>query len=386
MKAKSKILVLTHTYLPGAKAGGPIRTLANLIELLGDEFKFLVVCSDRDMGSNVPYQGIEARRKITLGKGKVIYLSPEHRIKNLKSILADEECKIIYINSFFDFWFSILPVILISIFGLTSAQIVVAPRGEFATSALANRKFKKAIFLKLAAFLGLYKKVVWQATDSTEALAIKNVARNLGSEESTRIAIASDLVFFDFSKNLGVKIGGDQLNIIFLSRIVSIKNLEFALQIIGRTKRLVKFDIYGFLEDKDYWTHCKKIIENLPPNICASYCGEVEHDSVRPTISKYDIFFVPTKGENFGHVFVEALSSGVPILVSDQTPWRDLAKAGVGWDLSLSDASCFLEVIENFSTGAFDRTAMQRSCFAYATNLQNNALALNASRELFIHI
>lgn len=35
-----KILTLADYYLPGYKAGGPIRTLANMVDMLGDEFKF----------------------------------------------------------------------------------------------------------------------------------------------------------------------------------------------------------------------------------------------------------------------------------------------------------------------------------------------------------
>ena len=36
----TRMLVITGYYLPGYKAGGPIRTLSNLVERLGDELAF----------------------------------------------------------------------------------------------------------------------------------------------------------------------------------------------------------------------------------------------------------------------------------------------------------------------------------------------------------
>jgi glycosyltransferase involved in cell wall biosynthesis len=45
---------------------------------------------------------------------------------------------------------------------------------------------------------------------------------------------------------------------------------------------------------------------------------------------------LPTAGESFGYVIFEALAAGCPVLISDRTPWRDLDRSGVGWDLPLS--------------------------------------------------
>ena len=42
------VLIFADHYLPGFKAGGPIRTINNLIEALGDTFRLLVFTRDRD--------------------------------------------------------------------------------------------------------------------------------------------------------------------------------------------------------------------------------------------------------------------------------------------------------------------------------------------------
>jgi len=37
---------------------------------------------------------------------------------------------------------------------------------------------------------------------------------------------------------------------------------------------------------------------------------------------------------------------GCPVLISDQTPWRNLEEKGVGWDLPLSKPKMFQKVLQ----------------------------------------
>jgi glycosyltransferase involved in cell wall biosynthesis len=107
----------------------------------------------------------------------------------------------------------------------------------------------------------------------------------------------------------------------------------------------VVYDIFGPLENAAYWEKCQRIIDRLPPNIKVRYMGTIDHDNVYAVLADYDLFFFPTHGENFGHVILEALISGCPVLISDQTPWRDLDQAGVGWDLPLDKPERFMDVL-----------------------------------------
>ena len=44
-------------------------------------------------------------------------------------------------------------------------------------------------------------------------------------------------------------------------------------------------------------------------------------------------------GENFGHVFLEALAAGCPLIISNKTPWLELKEKGVGWDLPIDNGT-----------------------------------------------
>ncbi len=104
-------------------------------------------------------------------------------------------------------------------------------------------------------------------------------------------------------------------------------------------------DIYGPLEDKTYWGETEKLIKSLPENIKVEYKGLVSHNEVVERLFEYHFFLLPTLGENFGHVFLEALAAGCPLLISNRTPWVNLKEKEIGWDLSLEKPQQWVEVI-----------------------------------------
>ena len=83
----------------------------------------------------------------------------------------------------------------------------------------------------------------------------------------------------------------------------------------------------------------------LPKNIITEYKGIVSPTEVPAVMRKYHALLLPTKTENFGHVIVEAMQSGVVPIISDQTPWIKLAEYKAGWSLDLKDVNEFTKVI-----------------------------------------
>ncbi len=125
------------------------------------------------------------------------------------------------------------------------------------------------------------------------------------------------------------------------------KNLSYALEVLSKVKNEVRFDIYGPKEDMIYWKQCEKLIVKMPGNIEINYKYSLKPDEIVETMRQYHAFFLPTKSENFGHVIVEAMQSGVVPIISNQTPWRNLSKSKAGWDLDLCNINAFSEVIDN---------------------------------------
>ncbi|MCD6274277.1 MAG: glycosyltransferase [Deltaproteobacteria bacterium] len=340
-----KILTSVGYYLPGYKAGGPIRTLANMVDRLGDEFQFKIVTADRDFENTNPYPGIEVDDWNSVGKADVFYMSPNRRsLSDFKRLLCSTEYDILYLNSFFSPHFTIKPLLLRRLRLIPDRPLIIAPRGEFSLGALGLKSLKKRMYITAAKALGLYKGAAWQASSKHEETDIRQW---FGS--NARVIIAPNLpLVINAADEPGAvkgKIKGC-LKIIFLSRISRKKNLDGALKMLKGLNGKVEFNIYGPIEDKAYWAECLKIISSLPENIEVNYCGSIAHDKVGAVMREHNLFFLPTLGENFGHVILEALCAGCPVLISDQTPWRDLEEKGVGWDLPLSKPEMFQEVLK----------------------------------------
>lgn len=382
------ILAFAHYYLPGYKAGGPVRSIGNLVAQLGDEFEFHVVTSDRDLGDAVPYSNVESDVWVKVGKARVMYLSPrEQGFRGIGRLMRETPHDAVYLNSFFDPVFSAVPLLLRR-FGLAPPKpYLVAPRGECSPGALALKAWKKRLYLRGVRAGGLFRNVGWQASSDYEAAEI---VRAFGVDPN-RICVApnpSPSESDQFSRlSSSHRDPGMPLRVLFLSRISPMKNLHFALQIIGQIQEPVLFDIYGPVTDEAYWQRCQVDIVSLPSHVQVNYRGAVPPDQVREIMSSHDLFFLPTLGENFGHVIAEALSAGTPVLIADTTPWRDLEAAGVGWDLRLDEEQSFLRCIEHCARlGAEEYEAWRASIRRFAATRLNDPEVLKANRTLLLNM
>lgn len=342
------VLVSLSTYLPGFRSGGPVRTIANLVDQLGEEFDFRIVAGDRDLDEATHYAGIVPDTWNPVGCAQVFYRTPggsgwRALLRNLRFLDFD----LLYLNSFFGTP-SLRPLIYRRLGWLADRPVLLAPRGEFSAGALALKSFKKRLFMALAQYVGLYRDITFQASSEREAADIRRalgsvnivVAANLGgrSRESAAERPARP-----------ARAPKDPLRAVFLSRVSRMKNLKGAIDILAGVSCPVAFDIYGVVDDAAYWTRCQDRLSELPGHVTAQYRGEVTPDQVETVLSGYDFFLLPTLGENYGHVIREALSAGLPVLISDQTPWRGLKAANAGAELPLDDHRGFVEWIESFA-------------------------------------
>ncbi len=378
-----KILTSVGYYLPGYKSGGPIRTIANMVERLGDEFEFKIVTADRDSGDEKSYPNIDVNNWNRVGKAEVFYMSPNRQsLSDFKRLLCLTEYNILYLNSFFSPHFTIKPLLLRRLRLIPAKPLIIAPRGEFSSGALGLKSLKKQLYITAAKVFGLYKGAVWQASSEHEKADIRQW---FGSE--AQVIVAPDLPpvinMADESKAVKDKKKG-RLKIIFLSRISRKKNLNGALEMLKGLKGKIEFNIYGPMEDKLYWAECQRIIRGLPENIKVKYRGSIAHDKVGAVMREHNLFFLPTLGENFGHVILEALCGGCPILISDQTPWRDLEEKGVGWDLPLSKPEMFQEVLQKcVDMNDEEYVKWSEKAMEYGIGVTKDAGVVAQNRKLF---
>jgi glycosyltransferase involved in cell wall biosynthesis len=332
-----RILLFADWYLPGSKAGGPVSAIANLIDLLGDEFRFHVITRDRDITEKSAYPGVLTESWVTVGKASVLYTS-DISFSSLRRHILEIAPNVIYLNSFFSP--GTRKILTLRRLGLLPASaVVLCPQGEFSPAALSLRPLRKWVYQRVTKSTGLYRDLTWQACSELEKQQITASGIAAGRQNGGRLVVTPNLPSphlpeFPTESQRPEKRSG-AVRLIFLSRISRIKNLHFALKSLAELRGHVELEIVGPVEDAGYWAACQAWIRALPRDIVVTCAGPTRHEHVSRAFFQHHFLVLPTLGENFGYAILEALAAGCPVLISDQTPWRNLQAGGVGWDLPL---------------------------------------------------
>jgi glycosyltransferase involved in cell wall biosynthesis len=340
---KPVILIVCNYYLPGYKAGGGLRTVVNTVERFGSKFDFRIITFNHD-GDKIPFSDVKTNNWNDVGKAKVFYLSNEAvKISKLRELIVQVKPELIYLNSVFSV-LSVFLLILRKLRLIDKIPVILAPEGELSDGALQLKASKKKAFVKFARGAGLYKDLIWKVTAEPEA---SETERFKGSGGKIFIApnMPSSRIFEQYQQDLKPKKNVGIAKMVFLSRFVRKKNFKWFADILSRVDGTIEIDVFGPLEDESYWHETQLVINSLPSNVNVAYKGFVTHEKVLEILYNYHFFVLPTLGENFGHVFVEALAVGCPLLISDRTPWVELESKRIGWDLPLENLQRWVEII-----------------------------------------
>jgi glycosyltransferase involved in cell wall biosynthesis len=375
------VLCVTDYFLPGFHGGGPITTLANMRKQLAGDVELSMFTRDRDLGALEPYPHIQANHWSETPDGAVFYATPDlFGPSGLRKALAGRPAQLLYLNSFFSPYSSIFSILLRS-WVAPGLPILLAPRGEFSPGALAVKSAKKRIFIWFARMLDIYKDVYWHASTEFE---LRDILRQFPGSGS-HIYVAPDPVL---AAPIAAASGGgvkkvNQLNSVFISRISPKKNLDGLLTLLSKVRARVNLDIFGPIEELDYWRKCERMFSALPKNITVKYYGPVSPEMIPIIFSRYDLFIFPTLGENFGHVIFESLCAGTPVLVSDRTPWHP-DDSGAMTVLPLDNIVRWCTAIEH----AAERTAQEQvnvrvAAHNYASSYVSSDTSMKANVDMF---
>ena len=346
---KKKLLLFVDWFFPGYKAGGPIQSCRNIVDILKDDFDIYIFTSDRDIGDLVPYSNIIVNQWTDFDIHTKIFYSNSLfcTVKNMQNLIGEIKPHTIYLNSMFSFLFTLKPLLALKKLK-NDIKIVLAPRGMLHAGAIKIKKVKKIFFLNFLKNTGLIRNVIFHATDEQEINDIKKYFSTVKN-----VKLVENIPHINTTKINFCKKDKGAINFVFVSRIHPKKNILYFIDILsGIKEHAISLDIYGYIDNEPYKQKCYTAIKKLPENISIQFKGSIPNYSVFETISQYHVFVLPTLGENFGHAIFEALSAGRPVLISDQTPWRNLASQKTGWDIPLNQPKEFTKAIAQIANWA----------------------------------
>lgn len=374
------VLVFVRYYLPGFRSGGPVRSASNLVRALEGEYDFRIVCLNRDHGERAPYPDVTPGQWTQLSGARVYYATDrEAGFALCRRLMREIQPKMVYLNSLLDREFSIKPFLAAG--RGCCIPVLLAPRGELSPGALGLKAKRKQLFLTLVQASGYYAHVNWHASSTAE----KERIRKVFAPDASQLFLVSNLP--EMQQDRGPRAEAKKpgvLNIVLAARISPMKNTLAAIRMAGQLHGEVVLDLWGPLENKDYWAACEKQVQLCQPNVKVSYRGEVAHEKMHAVLREYDVMLLPTLGENFGHSIIEALSAELPVIISDRTPWKNLMAAGVGADLPLEDEPEFVRQLERFQ--AMDESDIEKvrnACRRYVDAWQADHADLGAYRKMF---
>lgn len=365
------VLMTLASFLPDRDATGPNQSLRFLRIGLRETFEVRVLACDSSRSDESGWIVDDGGLVQCLSGGWI-------SARGLGRVLRQTPHDVLMLNSFFDYRFSI-PLLIMRKIGLIPRRpTIVSPRGEFAAGALSLKSRRKRAWLALVRALGLTRDIWLHATAAHERNDIERLGLLCrGILEAPNASHLGDLPTAPAPRPAGAP-----LRVASLGRVTPVKNLHYALDVLSQVAHPVHFDIYGPLVDPDYAARLEQQFDKLPDHITARLVGKLPHEEVAQTLAGHDLFFMPTMGENFGHAINEALGSGLPVLISDTTPWRGLVAADAGWDLPLGTPERFVAAIEEMAAMAPHAVARLRAgarALAERNSAASNAIAANQS-------
>lgn len=345
MKPRKRILIFADYYLPSVGAGGGVRILANIVERFSDRYEFFVVARDHDSKTHrEPFKDVPLNQWTEHGEAQTYYFS-RNRLTSAVTDAIVEHAKpdVVFLNSLF----SIASVRFLwerrkgKFPGL---PVIVSPCGEVLLEGLKRKSLKKRSYLSFANVAGLHRDLVWRATTDLER---DEILMAIGG--GLKIFVVPDLPALGTDCQAAAdkppKTPG-HLRMAYVARIVPNKNLLFLLKVLNAEfKGTIDVEVIGPHEDKDYWSRCVTAIRDLPPGVTVTATGLLPHDEVTERLHRANVFILPTETENFGYAILEAFAHGCPSIISNRTPWNELAGRNFAWILDLKDIDAWREAI-----------------------------------------
>ncbi|WP_179333434.1 glycosyltransferase [Winogradskyella costae] len=380
MSNKKKILITIDWFLPGTLSGGPVRSYANLIEYLKEDFEFYIITRNTDYGSTEAYKDITPNTWVFFNESTKIYYISEPRLNraHLKTIISHLEFDIAFINGIYSWYFSILPIFILN---KEHKPIIISARGMLNSQAFSVKRKKKKIYLAIARLLGIYKGVKFHATNLDEAKCIK---AEIGLNAS--VQVAPNLPRKLSNQHTDKKNKSNPTRFVNIARIAVEKGTLTLLSALKDIKEPMELDLYGPIYDSVYWDNCKTVISELPNYIKVTYKGVLESEEVPLTLTEYDFFALLSEGENFGHAILEAFSAGLPVLISNKTPWKNLENQHLGWDINLKNRTEILNALNvAISMKSEDYFKWSESAYQHAKTFIENPELIEQNKTLFLN-
>ena len=359
-----KVIIFTEYFTPAFLAGGPPKSASNIIKFMKDKINFEIYTSNYDLRNINKLKVINNHPLKFLNKNKVIYNSTIRYFFNFNK-LNILKARSFYLNSFFSIKWCLLPLLIAILY---KKKVIISPRGQFHKSSINQKTIKKKLFIFCFNFF-LNKNICFHVTDKNEYLQIKKYYKKIN------IKIIPNFFFSNNNKIHKKK----NKQFVFIGRITKKKNLLFFLTSLKKYRiENLTLDMFGPIEDLNYWNECKKIIDILNKNNNKiSYQRPLNYKEINKVLSKYNFFVLPSTSENFSLTTAEAISNKCIPIVTKNSPWKSIEDTNCGIRFNPnSEKEIFLSIKKAINMKKKQKIAFQNRCINLIKKIKNQNMLL----------
>lgn len=349
-----------------------MQSISNMVNELKEGYQFYIFCGNTDL-HGLPITISSTNEWVPYNDHTMVwYARKEQRSQQLEAQVKLIKPDIIYMIGLFSWHFTMVPLLFTKV-----PQKILSVRGMLHPGALGQKRGKKQLYIRLLKLTGKHKRCVFQASDETEAGFIK---ASMGA--AVRVKVAGNFPKMHGLLTLPSKQPGE-LILISIALISPMKNTLLVLQALATCRSNIQYHICGPVKELGYWEECLAAINQLPANIKVTYHKELPPSEVPTMLQQAQVTIIPSKSENFGHSIIEALSAGMPVITSNNTPWNGLDAAQAGGNVecdvvALATAIEFFAAMDEISFHDWRKGALQ-----YASAQFDREELRVAYRELF---
>lgn len=160
-------------------------------------------------------------------------------------------------------------------------------------------------------------------------------------EKIKLVPYGTDCSKFEYKERAAKK---GPLNLIFVGAVDYRKGIHHLLKVVSQfDTNLIDVKLVGAYDAGDAIYKKYHSFSNI------HFCGFVTHDILSQYYQNSDVFVFPTLGEGFGMVVLEAMSCGLPVIITDVAGGNDVITDGVdGFEFTAGDDGQLYEKIDWF--------------------------------------
>ena len=196
-----------------------------------------------------------------------------------------------------------------------------------------------------------------EARQSFWLYRVKEQVSALGVESPLPVSASTKEILFDkFPQLKGTRI------LLFLGRLHPKKGCDLAIEALAANSKSDFSLVLGGPDQIGWEKKLRARVSQLGLESRVVFAGMLQGELKRSALANADALILPSHQENFGMAVVEALSMGIPVLISDRVNiWREIEEDRAGY-VGSDDLAGTRSLIERwFDTAHDQKEAMRRN-------------------------